>query len=187
MSNSQKEFHLAFGQAMGQWSLIEERLSYWFQDSTGLPYEMARSIFFSPRVFQSRTDILEAALEHPYRLCECSVRFARGAIKKSLQFNSFRNSLAHGEQTFDARSNSPTFKQTILISGRKHPELAAATAVTVAKLRIASENFRELAKVLMDATGFVNGTPDAVQPEECLRQVNAMPNQADSPRHAQTA
>ncbi|KZD22801.1 hypothetical protein [Tardiphaga robiniae] len=185
--DSQREFHLAYGQAMAQWALIEERLSYWFQDTTGLPYEMARAMFFSPRVFQARTDLLEAAIKHSFRLCECSLRFIKAATTKAGKYSSFRNHLAHGEQTFDARPEAPTFKQTILISGKLAPEKAAETAITVDRLKLATERYRELARLLMDATEFVNGGPSATHPEECLRLLNELPNQADLPRRAPTA
>jgi hypothetical protein len=180
-------FHLSFGRSLGQWALVEERLSYWFQDITGLPYEMARAMFFAPRAFSGRTDLLEAAITHNTRLCHCSIEFIKAAAMKAGRFSTFRNSLAHGEQSFDARATSPTFKQTILISGKHHPEKAAETAVTVERLDRATSNFRELARLLMDATEFVHNGPSATRPEECLLLLSALPNQADSPRLDQTA
>lgn len=178
--NSQREFHLAYGQAMAQWALIEERLSYWFQDTTGLPYEMARAMFFSPRVFQARTDLLEVAIKHSFRLCECSLRFIKAGTIKAGKYSAFRNQLAHGEQTFDVRIGSQTFKQTILISGKLAPEKAAESAITVDRLTLATERYRELARLLMDATEFVNGGASATHPEECLQQLHELPNQADA-------
>ena len=141
---SKGEFQLALGRALGQWALIEERLSYWFEDATGMPNEMARAIFFAPRTFTGRADLLEAARKHSDRLRPCAGEFIKEATRKAGQFASFRNRIAHGEQSFDVRKESPTFKQTILISGRYHPEKAADNAITIDQLNAAKENFREL-------------------------------------------
>jgi hypothetical protein len=177
LAESQREFHLAFGQALGQWALIEERLSYWFEAATRMPYKMARAMFFSPRSFSARADILEAALSNNFVFCHCSLEFIKAATKKTGNFSKFRNRLAHGEQSFDARKDSPTFKQTILISGKDIPETAADNAVTIARLNEATAYFRELARLLMDVFEFVSGqrTPDT--PVECLRLLNELPNQ----------
>jgi hypothetical protein len=183
---AQTNFHVAFGQAFGQWALVEERLSYWFQDVTGLPYGMARALFFSPRVFQARTELLEVAIQHNARLPQSCIEFIKAATTKAGKMSSSRNQLAHGEQSFDARSGSPTFKEVILISGKKIPEDAADNAVTVSRLEVGTGNFRELARLLMDVTEFVHQRHDPSIPAECLRLLNELPNQADSPRLAQS-
>ena len=171
---SQRQFHLVFGEAFGQWALVEERLSYWFHVTSGMPFNMARTMFFTPRVFQARTDLLAVALEHTTATLRQGAReFLRQAITKAGKLSSFRNLLAHGEQCFDARSDSPTFRQTILISGRLNAYKAADSAITVARLSHATANYRELAKIIMDALEFVEGLPSGVPLEECLRQLNA--------------
>jgi hypothetical protein len=172
-------FHLAFGRTLGQWALIEERLSYWLEFATGLPYEMSRAMFFAPRTFSARTDLLEAALKHNIRLCQCADDFIKAATTKAGKYSSFRNQLAHGEQTFDARGTSPTFKQVILISGKRHPHKAADTAITIGRLEIANGNFRELTKLLMDVSEFVHGQAGPTRPVECLQLMYELPNQAD--------
>ncbi len=176
-----KKFHLSFGNALGQWGLVEERLSYWFEDATGLPYEMARAIFFAPRTFQGRTDLLEAAIEHGQHLKAESRKFIAAATKKAGKLSSFRNSLAHGEQTFDARSGSPTHKQVILISGRHHPLAAADNAVTLLKLERATTNFRELARLLFDMSEFQHDVKDAETADASLKALARLPDQADRP------
>lgn len=146
-----------------------------------MPYEMARAIFFAPRTFQARTDLLEAAITNDTTLCACAREFIKAATVKAGKLSSFRNRLAHGEQTFDTREESPTHKQVILISSRLHPEKAAADGVTGRKLIFAIANFRELAKLLMDVSEFLRDPKDPTLPVECLRRLNALPNQADLP------
>jgi hypothetical protein len=184
---AQNQFHLALGRTLGQWALIEERLSYWFEDATGIPYEMARAMFFAPRTFSARTDLLEAALKHTAAFSHPALKFIKSATTLAGKYSSFRNHLAHGEQSFDARADSPTFKQMLLISGKYHPLKAADSAVTVTRLDIAAGNYRELAKLIMDASEFVHQQPGATTPAECLRQLNALPSQADSLKRASSS
>ncbi len=173
-------FHSALGRAMGTWALIEERLSYWFEAATGMSYEMARAIFFAPHNFQARTDLLEAALAHNIRLSEDGLAFIAAATRKAGQYSSFRNQLAHGEQTFDARLGSDTFKQIILITGRHHPEIAAGNAVTIERLQRANERFHLLSKLLMDSAEFFEQRAGAVTPADCQPELQALPNQPDA-------
>lgn len=179
IAEAQKNFHLAFGRAFGQWALIEERLSYWFEDLTGMPYEMARAIFFTPRVFQSRTDLLQVAMQHTTRVSAAHIDFIKAATAKAGRLSSFRNRLAHGGQSFDAQKGSPTFKQVILIGGKVNPDLAAKSAVTISALDTATDNFRELARLLMDGTEYLQANHD---PKDLLQQLEAISNQAETPR-----
>jgi hypothetical protein len=184
---AQKRFQISFGGAFAQWSLIEERLSYWFELASGMRYEMARKMFFTPRVFQARTDILEAVLTHTKVLLPDALCFIKAATMKAGQFSSFRNQLAHGEQSFDNRRGSATQNQFLLVSGKSAPHLAAQNAVTMAQLDAATDNFRVLAKLLMDAFEGITGGSSGVPPEECRQQLNELPNRADIPRLGPTS
>lgn len=181
------DFHLAFGRALGQWAVIEERLSLWFWYATGMPYSMARAMFFAPRTFSARTDLLEAALKYGTIEPPEALEFIKQATNKAGKYSSFRNQLAHGEQTFDVRKDAPTFKQVILISGKHHPIIAANNAVTIARLEVATANYREVARLLMDVHEFLENRSDPTLPGECLRQLNELPNQVDSPKPSQNS
>jgi hypothetical protein len=37
LKHAQESFQSALGAAFGAWALIEERLSYWFEDASGVP------------------------------------------------------------------------------------------------------------------------------------------------------
>lgn len=178
------EFDMAFGRAFGQWALIEERLFYWFHYATGLPGDLARIIYYSHRTFQGRSLMLENVLETRPLKVPGAQEFIVAAIKKAVQFNGFRNKLAHGDPTFDVRGGSPTFKQVILLQARHGIYEAAETAVTMAQLGTATNNFRELARLIMDVFDFLNSGVEPDKPAECLKQVLALPDRAEEATRA---
>jgi hypothetical protein len=87
---------LAFGKAMMAWSSLEGLISDWFTILTGMDRTIARQIFYAGRSFNARIDIFAAALPRggPPTL---RTIYLREAIKKSKQYASFRNMIAHGD------------------------------------------------------------------------------------------
>jgi hypothetical protein len=179
MIAAEETFHRLYGKTLAQWARIEERLFYWFWPASGMKLGVAREVFYSARNFNGRSEMLEGALKaDPF---DADVQaFIKAAVSKAVRFNNFRNTLAHGEPTFDTREGSPTFKEFLLLQGKKMPEEAAETAVTLDQLNIACENFRKLAKLLMDVLDFLDNRMDPTIPTECLRQVLELPNLANS-------
>jgi hypothetical protein len=106
-----EKFIVACGEALMEWSYIENRLFRWFKHLTRLPDAMARSVFFSARSFLGRSEMLAAAIEHAvFRGPRGEI--ARDLIEEALQkangYASFRNALAHGfviSDRIDARND----------------------------------------------------------------------------------
>lgn len=179
-------FSLSYGRAMAQWAVVEERLFYWFWRLSGMKLGVARAVFYSARSFTGRSEMLEGVLGAYAGPDADLLPFAKAATKKAAQFNSFRNTLVHGEPTFDVRKGSKTLGQVILLQGRQMPFAAAETAVTVEQMNTAKENFRELSRLLMEVLDFAENRVETALPEECLRLVRLLPIRADSSEPAQS-
>jgi hypothetical protein len=54
----------AYGEALLQWSRLEQYLFFWFEFVTGMEHMIARAVFYSARNFNGRSEMLEAALKH---------------------------------------------------------------------------------------------------------------------------
>src|SRR5689334_19932909 len=78
------EFFPAFGMALAEWAGVERALCYWFLGITGMKQGMGRALFYSPRSFNARADLLKAAIEHASRQNEDELEFIRVALKKAL-------------------------------------------------------------------------------------------------------
>lgn len=178
-------FHLAYGIALSKWAAIEERMFLWFFFITGMKQDMARAIFYSARNFTARADMLSQAVAVCH-LTEDEKEFLRAATKKSHQFSAFRNSIVHGEPTFDVREGSPTYKQFIHLQGDKHPAIAADSALTIQHLERSAARFSELSRLLGDVLEHMHSLSDMSIPSECLRQVKALPNDPSSAEPAPT-
>lgn len=177
---AEEKFHLTYGRALAQWAVIEQRMFFWFWQITGLSEDMSRAVFYSSKNFAGRADMLEAALSAsttPDNVTE----FLKAAMKKARQFSSFRNQLAHGETMFDAQPASPNHLQTVLIDG-KHNDGTTTTVTTVEQIEVATGNFRELSRLIMDVLMYLQGQffDEQASPEQCRELVRALPNQADS-------
>lgn len=177
-----QEFHHALGRAMAKWAMIEQRFYFWFSDLTQMTPEMSRAIFYSSKNFAGRVDMVDAAV-NTAQVDERYKLFLKAAIKKARQFNSFRNNLAHGEPVFDMYPNSPTFKQTVLVEGKDNLP-SPPVGIPVSTLDIATANFGELARLLIDPLMHLQGTydDDDSSPERCREQIQALPHEADSKR-----
>ena len=57
-----QRFVLAYGDALLQWARLEQHLFFWFEIITGMDHMMARAVFYSPRNFNGRSEMLEAAI-----------------------------------------------------------------------------------------------------------------------------
>ncbi|MFN3764509.1 MAG: hypothetical protein ACK4R3_02960 [Aliihoeflea sp.] len=177
---AEEKFHLAYGRALAQWAVVEQRMFFWFWQITGLPQDMSRAVFYSSKNFAGRADMLEAALGASATPDDVT-EFLRSAMKKARQFSSFRNQLAHGETMFDPQPDSPNHLQTVLIDG-KHNDGTLANVTTVEQIEAATGNFRELSRLIVDVLVHLQGQfrAEHVSPEKCTELVRALPNRADS-------
>jgi hypothetical protein len=182
MAKAEADFQAAYGKFMQRWARLEQGMFYLFSWISEMPEDRARAIFYSAKNFLGRRDMLAGALLHA-KVESRYVEFIRAGSKKARKFSEFRNAVAHGEVVFDPRPHSETYKQCILVEGKLGTYDSTDTAITLGRLEIASENVRELAKLMFDVLQHsgLQDCPerDATSPEKSLLRVQALPTRAD--------
>jgi hypothetical protein len=178
VSNKKDNAYLAYGKALAAWASVERACYAWFEHLTLLGEQQARGIFYSARSFDGRMGMLKAALEHSGIMEAEITDFAKEAFKKASTFSKFRNTLAHGEFTYEG----------LLIEGKHPPKKAKELAIDGEKLRIATQNFQNLANLIHEVLYFVDEikTPES-SPRKCLQLILELPDQADSNQPPQKA
>jgi hypothetical protein len=167
--------HLLFGKAMAAWAKLERGFYAWFEHATLMDMHQAQPLYFSVTNFKSRMDLLRAALDAVTLDSPDEELFVRGAMGLAIQYNSFRNKLAHGDFTFDG-----------LIIESKVVDRATARrqAISHTQLGIAATNFQALADLLWLARDLSIGQIPEDDPEAsvkaCVARVDALPRRADS-------
>jgi hypothetical protein len=168
------EFHLVYGRTLAQWALVEAALYDWFQLTTNMKEEMARSVFYSAKSFAGRADMLEAALATSDHSPEV-LKFVGAVVKKARTYSSFRNQITHGEMMLSLKAGDPTAAQYILVQGK----VVIDHGISIQELNNAGLNFLNLRKLASDMLPMFRA--EHVQsPEQHLALVLALPNQANS-------
>jgi hypothetical protein len=176
IAKNQKEFDAAFGRAMREWGIIEQRLCFWFVYLTQMPDAMARSIFYDgANSFSARNNLLRCALETS-KTTEQLRKCMRTILSKAHAYNGTRNALAHCETKIDMNPNSPTRAQVVLVEGSQ-PLADMKIALTVANLPTISTNFGALSKLIMDVYQNVH-LHDEASFRKFREQVHALPSSA---------
>ena len=170
------EFHHVYGCTMANWAAIERALYYWFACITQMDEGMAISVFYSARSFNARADMLLAAIRNAKRQTEVEIQFVKAALKKARSYSAFRNMITHGEPILSIidREGAPR-EIAYHIVEYKNPE--ARVSVTMEDLMVAADNYQLLKVAIIDA---LPNQGRGTTPEQCLEQVRALPNQADS-------
>ena len=89
-----------FGKAMVAWARLESGFYGWFEHATLLDMRQAKPLYYSATNFKARLDLLRAAISGT-KLEAAEQEFIKAAIKLSIEYNTVRNKLAHGEMTID--------------------------------------------------------------------------------------
>lgn len=171
-------FYHTFGKALSHWALVEYYLSLLFGYASGLEYLAAQEIFFSGRSFQSRGDLLSAALLSSKLSPEWRDYVAK-VLLKAISYNGFRNQLAHNAFQPDARDDHGR-----PIEWKLKPPYRwnAKGGISASQIEIAASNFADFAWAIMDALiDIENKTPPTAHLEQLLR----LPNEADSSQPSQ--
>jgi len=137
-------FHLKFGQLLAAWSHIESAFAEHFIRMLGADHSVARAIFFAPRSFLGRVDLIKAVLRSQRHRDEL-VLYLRAMIKKSRQYNEYRNRAVHGNIMF---VNGGNLHCQVVISEGGDNELDEDNAITLRRLSFAHENFQLLLECL---------------------------------------
>jgi hypothetical protein len=179
-----EKFILAYGEALLEWSYVENRLFRWFRHLTKLDDVMSRAIFFSARSFQGRSDMLAATIPHA-SFSGLKGPVARQIIEETLKkadvYSAFRNSLAHGSVIAEYSENG---RREVLVQGKHPPHLQSETGIEIGKIKIAGENFAELSNALSFSLRMysIANRPKARlrQLRECHERLLLLPNEPES-------
>ncbi|SED12119.1 hypothetical protein [Bradyrhizobium erythrophlei] len=179
------QFYLAFGKAMAAWGEVEYGMSIWFMLCTGLPYDVAKELFFSPKSYSARSDLFTAALDtaggtaHVWFPSSVSPRldphwldFVAAGRNKAIKYNSVRNKLAHGVMHPSRSSASDTEWRL-----KEPAEWQRTEGFTQTQLLVISRNFRELSSILR--ISYLAQTRNEPS-EPFVRALLELPNDADS-------
>jgi hypothetical protein len=149
IAKEEASFNEAYGAAMVQWGIIEQRLCFWFVYLTQMPENMAPSMFYDGVTsFAPRLRLLGCAIDAA-PIPDLSKKVLRTITKKCGRYSSTRNQLSHCETKYDMDPASPTFKQLKFFEGAA-PRSETEAALELRHLPIIKENFRELAKLIID-------------------------------------
>jgi hypothetical protein len=173
-----RQFHLVYGAALAEWSRLEGQLFYWFQRLTGMDEKTGRAVFFAARNFNTRSDMLEAALKAvnpggPIQL------FLQAALKKARGYSGFRNAAIHGEPHINLQRGSKTAGQFVIIQGSKVSFEAEPTMITMQHLIAAQKRFSQLGHSLFETFPHKGPKPASLL-EEHRELVLQLPNQPHS-------
>ena len=165
-------FYIQYGKALASWAQVEDQLCVGFCLMLNQPPfgGFARALFFSGRSFASRADLMSAAIAHG-NVEEVAKPVWKALLKKARQFSAARNAIAHGVPVSLHIDLAP-------YEGIKIKEGVGTWdegGINVSQLAEAEGNFDKL-NSMIHAAAF-RQTPF----EECLSQVESLPNAAFSP------
>lgn len=184
-----ENFILAYGEALLEWSYVENRMYRWFRHLAKLQDGMARAVFFSARSFQGRSDMLAAAIE------QATFAGPRGligrqaiseALDKAISYSKFRNALAHGMVISEYSEKG---RRELLVQGKHPVHMHSATGVTIDQLKIAGKNFAALANDLSQSLRMYEHKDRPVarqrQLQECVERLLMLPNEPECEKPSQ--
>ncbi len=180
-----EEFHLQYGITLSQWATLEETLGEIFNRLCNFEewHGMGPALFYSGRSFATRADLLSAAIRTA-KVSADLTDLLRGILKKARQLSTSRNTIAHGVPTHYAESGLP-YQGWRIKSGE---ETWSPGGVSIDELKIARENYRELAVIGSYAFSILNRSrrKGLKPPQEYLAQVQALPSDAFAPSEGQS-
>ncbi|RWD62318.1 MAG: hypothetical protein EOS36_15460 [Mesorhizobium sp.] len=168
-----------YGQAMLNWSNVEDCLCEWFHYLSGMKYPQARAVFFSARGFAARADMLSALLDFPDEK-RFVLEFVRDSLNKSIGYSQVRNRLAHRIPVINTTNDQCHIVE--LHEGGAHPFLSGAP-ILGAHLTIISDNYAKLGRINRDAWLLTREKDSKERQErlqECHEKLLLLPSQADS-------
>lgn len=177
---AEQRFVYTYGQAMLQWSYVEDRLFMWFRHLSGMKEDMARAVFFSARSLQGRLDMVNAVIAEKVNdgsLADDNLATISEIVKKTALYASARNSLAHGLGIF---VNDPSGAlKLILVQGKHKVQERPSLGIAEARILIMGMNFEKLQDLMMRALRtYVSGGSTPIR--EFLELLALLPNVPDS-------
>jgi len=177
LSRLYEEFHLQYGITLSEWASLEETLGEIFNRLCNFKtwHGMGPALFYSGRSFATRADLLSAAIRTA-NIAEDLSELLRAILKKSRQFSTSRNTIAHGVPTHYVESGVEY--QGWRVKGGE--EVWRPGGVGIDDLKAAHENYRTLTVICSYAFSLLNRSKrqGLLTPQEYLAQVQALPSDA---------
>lgn len=171
------ELYGAFGTTMARWSGLEHSFVDLFARLTGMEHRMAHAVFFSGRNFVTRADLIRGAIDATTAHSEIA-EFAKGALKRALQYSAFRNALAHGVLTVVPHIGSPLDGQPVVMESTGF-RLMEDAPTTITDMRNAATNFTAFTVLVQHAASWDETEPEQA-PHKYLELVRELPNPPQS-------
>ena len=173
------DFIVAYGEAMLEWSYVENRLYRWFSNLTGMSDAVARGVFFSARSFAARSEMLSAVVATaPFKGATAALgkEFIGEAVIKATGYTPTRNAMAHG---LVMRHITPTGTKDILVQGKVADHLQSSTGLTIDSFRTATKNFEKLANIINGALRYYRDERTQ-QLQACVELLAQLPSEGAS-------
>jgi hypothetical protein len=180
----ESQFYEQYGHTLANWAHLEQTLSHLFCELSNLQTgDLGPALFFSGKSFNTRAGLLNAAARAA-GLDEPVQEVFRALIKKARQFESTRNAVAHGYPVH-------AIWDGVDWQGWRIKEGADANepgGIGLVELKNAAENFSRLELYAGRVRSLVSGWRAGARfpPEEYLKPIRALPNDARLPPEDQT-
>lgn len=171
------EFYIAYGKVIDEWAFIEFVLAHIFGAITLIDNRMSEALFYSGRSFQTRRDLLAAAIEHsPAKgAADDILEFAKACLKKANQYSTFRNALAHRLILWNHITDRGELRE-----GDDIENLDSKKLYLIEDLVTAQKNYHSFRMLMLKVIKPETYQPE-LSPEEGRELILALPNEAQSP------
>jgi hypothetical protein len=142
-----QEFIQLFGLAMEAWAELERELGTLFVYISRINADMGTAIFYSSRSFSGRIDMFKAALSRSRASKRVKTMSSR-IVKRCMDFNQHRNSLAHNLPTRDKNGKIILVHGKFQFQDNKTKKDGIELATTMGQLKIIVNNFAKLAEII---------------------------------------
>lgn len=165
---------MAIGNAIAAWSGLEHSLAEALAVCLGLPLSRVRGMFFSPKSFKGKHDMLLRAIQDCPAQKDSAVQIRlqtfRSALKRAETFSRVRNQLAH-DMPIIAAKGVLTLGPAMIPNDPKFNSDLIDRIITVEAIDASAVQFRKLTEFVKDAC--LENEPASLH--KLLEQVRGLP------------
>lgn len=166
-NNPANQFFVTYGRTLAGWAQIEYMLSRWFFRLTKIDHNLADSLFYSGRSFQTRRDLFKVAIAHDKNLDPELRALLRLILKRCNQYSSARNEISHGMVVYDSGEERMFLAQGDSLGIPHHRR-------GIPEIDKAGDYFHTLANLMLDAF-------EPAKREESRKRLSELPTEALPP------
>jgi hypothetical protein len=171
-------FYLQYGRTVDAWASLERCLADCFRVLSGTTIAMSDAIFCSGRSFQTRRDLMLAAIPNS-ALDRDVLDFLAAAVRKAAEYSKARNQIAHRLISYNAATEQAEMRE-----GHDR-DLHSSNITTFDDLSNMEKHFTVLEDIIFDVM-FAAPQERASQCQQGIARVRALPSQAHSQSQAKT-